>query len=349
LLSQGSDAGISNAARIDDLEERWIPNRVTVPVDSLLPADSPRSRGEDDEHIQRLAERGDDLPPVLVQQGTMRVIDGMHRLRAAIRNGRRSIEVEFFDGDDEEAFIRAVEQNVAHGLPLTLADRKDAAARILGFRPALSDRSVASMTGLSPKTIGAIRARLSEEIPRLDARQGRDGRLRPLDSNEGRLRAAEVIRKNPGAPLREIATLAGVSPETARSVKAQLREGDNPPRNRRQRPGRTVKQPAESAGGGAESSATVDAGAQDPRNGQPTDEIKSILQKLSRDPALRHSETGRRLLQIIHAKTVDSLLLSMLMQESPPHSRPLLARIARCNASIWKEIELELSRQSQAE
>jgi AraC family transcriptional regulator len=74
----------------------------------------------------------------------MRVIDGMHRLRAAILNRCRSIEVEFFDGDDEEAFIRAVGQNVAHGLPLTPAGRKDAAARILRFRPALSDRSVAS-------------------------------------------------------------------------------------------------------------------------------------------------------------------------------------------------------------
>jgi len=320
-----------------------------VSVDSLLPADSPRSRGEDDEHINRLAERGGDLPPILVQQGTMRVIDGMHRLRAAILNGCPSIEVEFFEGDDEEAFIRAVEQNVAHGLPLTLADRKDAAARILGFRPELSDRSVASMTGLSPKTVGAIRARPSEEIPRLDARQGSDGRLRPLDSSEGRLRAAEVIRKNPGASLREIAASAGISPETARSVKAQFQAGDDPARNRRQRPGRTGKKPAESAGSGAGSPATADAGAPGPWNGQPADEMSGILQKLSRDPALRHSETGRRLLQIIHAKAVDGAARAVLMQESPPHSRPLLARIARYNASVWKEIENELRRQSQRE
>jgi ParB-like chromosome segregation protein Spo0J len=115
--------------------------RAKIPIDSLLPANSPRSHGEDDEHIQRLAETEAELPPILVQQGTMRVIDGMHRLRAVILNGRRSIEVEFFDGGDEEAFIRAVEQNVAHVLPLTLADRKEAVARILGVRPELSDRS----------------------------------------------------------------------------------------------------------------------------------------------------------------------------------------------------------------
>lgn len=109
--------------------------RATVPIGSLLPANSPRSQGEDDEHIQRLAENEADLPPILVQQGTMRVIDGMHRLRAAILNGRRSIDVEFFDGSDEEAFIRAVEQNVAHGLPLTLADRKAALPGYWGLSP----------------------------------------------------------------------------------------------------------------------------------------------------------------------------------------------------------------------
>jgi ParB-like chromosome segregation protein Spo0J len=278
----------------------------------------------------------------------MRVIDGMHRLRAAILNGCRSIEVEFFDGSDEEAFIRAVEQNVAHGLPLTLADRKDAAARILRFRPALSDRSVASITGLSPKTVGAIRGRPSEEIPRLDARQGRDGRLRPLDSSEGRLRAAEVIRRNPGASLREIAASAGISPETARSVQARLRTGDDPARNRPQ-PGRTAKQPAENPGSAAKSSATADASALGPRNNQPTDDVNSILQKLSRDPALRHSETGRRLLQTIHAKAIDDIMKAVLIQESPPHSRPLLARLARCNARIWKEIANEIDKKSPIE
>ncbi len=273
----------------------------------------------------------------------MRVIDGMHRLRAAILNGRRSIDVEFFDGSDEEAFIRAVEQNVAHGLPLTLADRKAAAARILGFKPALSDRSVASMTGLSPKTVGAVRARLTEEIPRLDTRQGSDGRVRPLDSSEGRRRAAEVIRDNPGASLREIAASAGVSPETARSVRARLRAGGDPARNQPQRPGRTVRQPAGRAAG---SSSTAGASAPGPRDRQPADEINSILQKLSRDPSLRQSETGRTLLQLIRAMSVDGTVQATLTQESPPHSRPLLARLARYNASIWKAIADELLRQS---
>lgn len=349
-VSRESDVTTSNVAGIVGLENWSFLRLAKVRVDSLFPADSPRLYGEDSEHIKRLAEIESGLPPILVQRGTMRVIDGMHRLRAAMLNGYRSIEVEFFDGDDEEAFIRAVEQNIAHGLPLPLADRKAAAARILGFRPALSDRSVASMTGLSPKTVGAIRACPSEEIPRLDAREGRDGRVRPLNSSDGRLRAAEAIRKKPGASLREVAASAGISPETVRSVKAQLRESSGDPApGRRQRPGPTGKQPAESATGGAGAPATADVGAPDSRNGQPTDEMGEILQKLCRDPALRHSETGRKLLRMMHAKIFDGAALAVLMQDIPPHSRPLLARIARYNASNWKEVERELRRSSPAE
>jgi len=64
------------------------------------------------------------------------------------------------------------------------------------------------MTGLSPKTVGAIRARASEEIPHSRRRQGRDGRLRPLDSSEGRLRAAvrfRALAKDLGATAASLA------------------------------------------------------------------------------------------------------------------------------------------------
>ena len=110
-MSHGFGAAIPSIAEVYALRSKrdHFPRVLKIPIVSLLPADSPRSCGEDGEHIQRLAESGAELPPILVQRGTMRVIDGMHRLRAAILNGYHSIEVEFFDGGDEEAFIRAVE------------------------------------------------------------------------------------------------------------------------------------------------------------------------------------------------------------------------------------------------
>jgi hypothetical protein len=82
---------------------------------------------------------------------------------------------------------------------------------------------------------------------------------------------------------------------------------------------------------------------------QLADEINIILEKLSRDPALRHSDAGRKLLQVIRAKAIDSAARAALLQESLPHSRPLLARLARYNASMWEKIADELRRQSPPE
>src|SRR5262249_43856292 len=102
-----------------------------VPVGSLLPADSPRVGGERLDHVRALADAAVDLPPILVHRPSMRVIDGMHRLRAAQLRGERTIEVQFFDGSDDLVFVAAVQANISHGLPLSRADRQAAAVRIL--------------------------------------------------------------------------------------------------------------------------------------------------------------------------------------------------------------------------
>ena len=75
-------------------------DRVHLPIEELLPADSPRLEGEDLEHIRSLAELTDELPPILVHRQTMRVIDGMHRMKAAMLRGERTIEATFYDGNE---------------------------------------------------------------------------------------------------------------------------------------------------------------------------------------------------------------------------------------------------------
>src|SRR5947209_9559409 len=122
---------------------------VTVPVLSLRPADSPRLNGEDKAHIARLAETETPLPPILVDRRTLRVIDGMHRLMAASLQGRESIDVIFFDGSEADVFLRAVQENIAHGLPLSQADRRVAAERIIASHPHMSDRAIGHSAGLA--------------------------------------------------------------------------------------------------------------------------------------------------------------------------------------------------------
>ncbi|MFE7120989.1 ParB/RepB/Spo0J family partition protein, partial [Streptomyces sp. NPDC057654] len=199
-----------------------------VPIDSLLPADSPRTTGEDDGHIQVLAELDAPLPPIIVHRSTMRVIDGMHRLRAAQVSGAESIEVRYFEGTEENAFVLAVKLNVANGLPLSQSDRTAAAVRILGSHPQWSDRRIAAATGLVASTIAAMRKRSTGGIEQLNARVGRDGRARPLNSAAGRRRAGQVIADRPQASLREIADAAGVAPATAKDVRDRILQGRDP-------------------------------------------------------------------------------------------------------------------------
>jgi ParB-like nuclease domain len=175
----------------EDLDSDLLPGdsqaAVLVDVGLLLAADSPRLEGESLAHACMLAGLGAALPPIVVHRDTMRVIDGMHRLRAAVLRGDANIEARFFDGTAEAAFIAGVEANIAHGLPLSVADREAAAGRILGSHPKWSDRAVVASAGLDARTVGAIR-RATEDLPQLDRRVGRDGRVRPLDVAAGRRR-----------------------------------------------------------------------------------------------------------------------------------------------------------------
>ena len=59
----------------------------TVPVSALRAGQSPRQAGENLEHVRALADTTDELPPIIVRRADMRVVDGMHRLRAARLRG----------------------------------------------------------------------------------------------------------------------------------------------------------------------------------------------------------------------------------------------------------------------
>jgi ParB-like chromosome segregation protein Spo0J len=293
-------------------------------VSALLPADSPRRSGEDEAHVRRLAECADSLPPLLVHRPTMRVVDGMHRLRAAHRAGCERVEVEFFDGTEEEAFARAVELNVTHGLPLSLADRKAAAARILTGRPWLSDRAVAATTGLAATTVAAIRARSTAAGAQSNERTGQDGRVRPTSGTEGRRRAVQALRERPGAPLREIAATAGIAVSTAHEVRKLLRAGEDPVRDRRTtRPGSRDAAPAPPR-------PVAERAGLPPAPG-----VEVLLERLRRDPSLRLSEAGRNLLGWLHAHLAGLGGGNALVEGIPPHCLPTVALLARQGSAAW--------------
>ncbi|MET7356647.1 ParB/RepB/Spo0J family partition protein [Streptomyces mirabilis] len=310
---------------------------VSLPIALLIPGESPRLDGQDAEHVARLAELDEQLPPILVDRRTMRVIDGMHRLLAASLKGREAIDAELFDGSPEEAFLRAVEANVTHGLPLSQDDRRAAAARIVEAHPQMSDRAIARASGLGAKSVAAIRRTSTEAVTQLAVRVGRDGKVRPLNSAEGRRRAAELIAENPEASLRQVARRAGISPATVSDVRKRLLSGEPPVAERR---------PVVVAPASEENPQT--ASEQVPRQRvmrkvrlvQP--DPVALLEKLLRDPSLRHKEEGRHLLRLLQQNALGNRTWAKLAAVVPSHSRDLVVDLARQYAETWTEFAQEL-------
>ncbi|MBT2400089.1 ParB N-terminal domain-containing protein [Streptomyces sp. ISL-100] len=315
---------------------------VPVPIATLLPGESPRSEGPDQEHVARLAEIDGPLPPILVRRSDMRVIDGMHRLLAALIRGQDTIDVEYFQGTAEDAFLHSVQANIAHGLPLSQADRRIAATRIVASHPHMSDRAIARASGLGARAVASIRRRSTDSVPQLNARIGRDGRVRPLSSAEGRWRAAEVIAENPQASLREIARLASISPATASDVRKRLQSGELPAAV----PPNTAK--ASEAPVAAEADGdTAEATQGDRRRPGRTPRLvqpdpASVLEKLLRDPSLRLKEEGRHLLRLLQQNAVAMEGWSTLTAAVPPHCGALVGSLARQYAATWLEFAQHL-------
>jgi hypothetical protein len=311
---------------------------ISVPILSLRPADSPRLNGEDKGHILRLAEMDTPLPPILVDKRTMRVIDGMHRLMAASLQGRDTIEAVFFDGSEADMFLRAVQENVTHGLPLSQADRRAAAERIIASHPNMSDRAISQVAGLAAKTVAAIRKR-SADAPHPNGRVGMDGKVRPLDYMEGRRRAAQLFTQQPDASLRDVARCAGISPATALDVRNRLKRGEVSVPEKPKTPVRVVATGEDAKG----ATPAPHSGLQSAFRSSPTSQMPTAaVEKLLRDPSLRNNERGKGMLRLLHVNAIGAEQLPQVAATVPPHCARIVVQLARQYAKMWSDFATEL-------
>ncbi|MCS0638058.1 winged helix-turn-helix transcriptional regulator [Streptomyces sp. LP05-1] len=309
-------------------EHRWsgLSEITTVATAELGPADSPR---HDDGGAERdgppYPAPDDPLPPLVVHRPSMRVVDGTRRLRAALRRGQPEVRVRFLDGPPEDAFVFAVEANNRYGAPLSPAERRTAAARILRSHPHWSDRAIASVTRLSAKTVGGLRHTLAEPAGKRSFTLGRDGRKRPVSSAEGRELAGRLIAENPEASLRDIAARAGISPGTVRDVRRRLARGESPlagdtrtvaKRGRREPPG----------GAGAAAAETGTA----------------AYQALFQDPELRVTAAGRLLLRLLEAHPFDAGQWSRIADSVPSDRVDAVSAVAESYADAWHNLATRL-------
>ena len=200
--------------------------------------------------------------------------------------------------------VREREQFAAdEGSAPGLAQRREAAARLLRANPTRSDREVGRAVGLSAGTVSAIRRSLGERRA-AQVRVGGDGRSRPVSADGGRRAAARLLAERPSTPVRELAREAGISLGTAHDVRRRVLAGLPPVPDGR----------AESRSSAA---AAFDA--------------------LRRDPAVRYSEAGRTMLRRMEAQLLAAGQLAELSAQLPPHCQARVEELLRHIGTSWTD------------
>jgi ParB-like chromosome segregation protein Spo0J len=127
--------------------------RTTVAIGELvlIPELNPRQK-LCEETIIRYMESFPALPPVRVQRGSNTVVDGFHRVEAAVRLGLEEIPVDAEDIPDEELTLVAGLANVQHGQPLTRTERNKLAVALVTRYGKLREEA-ADLLGISPSAV----------------------------------------------------------------------------------------------------------------------------------------------------------------------------------------------------
>ncbi|MER5863492.1 ParB/RepB/Spo0J family partition protein [Kitasatospora sp. NPDC002040] len=341
LVSDVLAGSVSRPSWTSELEQLPVE---PVPVTDLVLGHSARVAGEDAGHTRTLAGTEAELPPIVVHRPTMRVVDGAHRVRAAVLRSEETIGARFVEGTVQDAFVLAVRLNSRHGMPLSGDDRTAAARRIVASHPEWSDRRIAGVTGVAPGTVGALRRRSTGQSGQSNARTGADGRTRPLSAATGRETAARVILERPNATLRDVAARAGIALSTAKDVRDRVREGRDPvPPRLRNEYAAVREQAAPRTAARAESGAAAAARPGHGACGRSTDK-RSALARLCKDPALRHTELGRSLLQLLSTQAIDEDTWQRLAGSVPAHCSDVVAWVAQQCAQEWLRFAQEVRR-----
>jgi len=136
-------------------EWRWVPKTTVFIDESILPRDG----GVDPALVREYASVWHDLPPIRVQRGTFRLIDGAHRYNAAFENAAGTDHVKILeeDIDDEDMILQAYDANIRHGRPLTLKERQKYVRILIDRFPNSPISELARRANVDSMTVDKIR------------------------------------------------------------------------------------------------------------------------------------------------------------------------------------------------
>lgn len=285
-----------------------------------------------------LAESGEQLPPIVVHSPSMRVIDGIHRVRAAIMRGQKTISGKVYYGTDDDAFVLAVRMNITHGMPLTRSDRTAAVARIIQSHPQWSDRMIATAVGLSAGTVAKARQRSSAQNVQSTTRLGKDGRVRPVDHAAGRVKVAALLADDPTSSNRAIAHQAGVSSSTVHHVRQHLRASQHPTLSHYKLPATTQQ---------TDTYPRQTHTTAQHRTSTNRVDIAAILADLKKDPSLAE-DTAKSLIRCLDHYRVEIPWVNKIIERVPPHRASSVAQLAREYARVWAHLAAQLEQRATA-
>ncbi|HEX3658923.1 MAG TPA: ParB N-terminal domain-containing protein [Pirellulales bacterium] len=146
---------------------------------------------------------GGELPPITAYRdegGTLLLSAGFHRVEAHKRAGRTTIRCRIFPGDRWAAVIGGIRDNRQHRAErLTNADRAASVQQVLQLKPSDSDGVIASLCGVSPRTVAKYRS--SVQDAQSSTRVGQDGRVRNLPQRRGPVTPAQSESPVVGQPI----------------------------------------------------------------------------------------------------------------------------------------------------
>lgn len=185
---------------------RLVPKTAVFIDESILP----REGGVDPKLVDHYADIWHDLPPITVQKGSFKLIDGAHPFGAAFETqaGTDHVKIIELDIRDDDLLEQAYRANVQHGRALTLSEkRKFAVLLIRGIRrcrrwtsPGQQGSTGQRRRGIATApSAGRRRSRCSEAARRSNARQAIDGdRRNVLHTDQHRSDASPFM--NPLSP-----------------------------------------------------------------------------------------------------------------------------------------------------
>ena len=140
------------------------------------------------------------FPPVVLNatESGYVCIDGAHRIAAAMKAGRETVEAKVVTLSDADAKVEAAKANMTNGLPLSASERKKAIARLIELRPSWADTAIAKVMGIHRNSVARVRKELGIG-----------------NRTERTVAAVEAAKAdNPNATQEELAKVTGVSQAT---------------------------------------------------------------------------------------------------------------------------------------